>query len=220
MHPKKVLLIDDHKLMREGIKSIILRDTAFSVVAEAPDAEEGLRAALRSKPDVVVLDVSLPGRGGLDLLKELRVKVPTAQVLIVTMLSKPDVVREALGAGAQGYLTKNSSPEILLQALRSVGEGLYYVDSSIARDFLLAPGGGPEISGFRNMDYGLLSDRERQVLRLIAEGLPPRGIGAKLFISVKTVGNHRANILNKLGLKTNADLVKYAARIGLVDMDV
>jgi DNA-binding NarL/FixJ family response regulator len=115
------------------------------------------------------------------------------------MLSKPDVGREALAAGALGYVTKDSSPDVLQQALRAVSDGLFYIDSSIARDFLLSLGGDPKLGGIANIEYGPLSDRERQVLRPIAEGLLPLGISAKLFIGVRTVGTHRANILNKLG---------------------
>jgi DNA-binding NarL/FixJ family response regulator len=217
---KKVLLIDDHKLMREGLKAVIRRETGFTVVAEAGDAEEGLRAALRVKPDVVLLDISLPGPSGIHLLKELRSKLQTARILVVSMFSKPDVVREALEAGAMGYVTKDSSPETLLQGLRSVSEGQFYVDSSVSRHLLLSRGeGNPRLRRLRNCENGLLSLREREVLHLIAEGAPPRKIARKLFISVKTVENHRANVLAKLGLETNADLVKYAARIGLIDLD-
>ncbi len=217
---KSILLVDDHNLFREGLKMIIRRDSRFTVVAEAKDAEEGIRAALRVKPDIVLLDISLPGRGGIDAARELRAKLPGVRIIMVSMFSRPDLVTEAVEAGASGYVNKGSSPETLLHGIRVVADGQFYLDGAVSQELVAVVGDkGLKSDRVTNSEYGRLSTREQQVLRMIAEGIPPRGIAERLFISVKTVENHRSNILHKLGLKSTVDLVRYAARIGLIDVE-
>jgi DNA-binding NarL/FixJ family response regulator len=218
MQKKKVVLVDDHNLVRVALKAVIQRDPEFTVIAEARDADEGLHILLQSKPDVAIVDISLPGRSGLDLLREIRARLPRTRIFVVSIFSRPDVVSQALEAGALGYVTKNANPETILQALRSVSEGQYYVEGAVSREVLVAEKDGrPRLKKSAASDHGVLSRREREVLRLIADGKPPRQIGQILSISVKTVANHRTNLLAKLGLRTNADLVKYAVRVGLSD---
>ncbi len=217
---KSILLVDDHNLFREGLKMIIRRDSRFTVVAEAKDAEEGIRAALRVKPDIVLLDISLPGRGGIDAARELRAKLPGVRIIMVSMFSRPDLVTEAVEAGASGYVNKGSSPETLLHGIRVVADGQFYLDGAVSQELVAVVGDkGLKSDKVTNSEYGRLSTREQQVLRMIAEGNPPRGIAERLFISVKTVENHRSNILHKLGLTSTVDLVRYAARIGLIDVE-
>ncbi len=217
---KSILLVDDHNLFREGLKMIIRRDSRFTVVAEAKDAEEGIRAALRVKPDIVLLDISLSGRGGIDAARELRAKLPGVRIIMVSMFSRPDLVTEAVEAGASGYVNKGSSPETLLHGIRVVADGQFYLDGAVSQELVAVVGDkGLKSDRVTNSEYGRLSTREQQVLRMIAEGIPPRGIAERLFISVKTVENHRSNILHKLGLKSTVDLVRYAARIGLIDVE-
>ncbi|HUI72787.1 MAG TPA: response regulator transcription factor [Spirochaetia bacterium] len=220
MVQKSILLIDDHNLFREGLKTIIRRDSQFTVVAEAKNADEGVRAALRARPDIVLLDISLPGRSGIDVAREIRGKLPETLIIIVSMFSRPDLVMEAVEAGARGYVTKGSTPETLLQAIRSVAEGQFYLDGAASQELITAlENKGSKGRTVINNEYGQLSSREQEVLRMIAEGVPARDIAERLFISVKTVENHRTNILHKLGLKSTVDLVKYAARIGLIDVE-
>ncbi len=217
---KSILLIDDHNLFREGLKTIIRRDSQFTVVAEAKNADEGVRAALRARPDIVLLDISLPGRSGIDVAREIRGKLPETLIIIVSMFSRPDLVMEAVEAGARGYVTKGSTPETLLQGIRSVAEGQFYLDGAASQELITAlENKGSKGRTVINNEYGQLSSREQEVLRMIAEGVPARDIAERLFISVKTVENHRTNILHKLGLKSTVDLVKYAARIGLIDVE-
>ncbi len=217
---KSILLIDDHNLFREGLKTIIRRDSQFTVVAEAKNADEGVRAALRARPDIVLLDISLPGRSGIDVAREIRGKLPETLIIIVSMFSRPDLVMEAVEAGARGYVTKGSTPETLLQGIRSVAEGQFYLDGAASQELIAAlENKGSKGRTVINNEYGQLSSREQEVLRMIAEGVPARDIAERLFISVKTVENHRTNILHKLGLKSTVDLVKYAARIGLIDVE-
>jgi DNA-binding NarL/FixJ family response regulator len=218
--PKSILLVDDHNLFREGLKMIIRRDSGFTVVAEAKNAEEGLLAAFRVKPDIALLDISLPGRSGIDLAREIHAKMPGVRIIMVTTFSRPELVAEAVEAGASGYVNKGSSPETLLLGIRMVADGQFYVDGAVSQELVAALGDrGHPAHRETNSEYGQLSSREQEVLRMIAEGIPSRDIGERLFISVKTVENHRANILHKLGLKTTVDLVKYAARIGLIDVE-
>ncbi len=217
---KSILLIDDHNLFREGLKTIIRRDSQFTVVAEAKNADEGVRAALHVRPDIVLLDISLPGRSGIDVAREIRGKLPETLIIIVSMFSRPDLVMEAVEAGARGYVTKGSTPETLLQGIRSVAEGQFYLDGAASQELIAAlENKGSKGRTVINNEYGQLSSREQEVLRMIAEGVPARDIAERLFISVKTVENHRTNILHKLGLKSTVDLVKYAARIGLIDVE-
>jgi len=217
--PKTILLVDDHNLFREGLKMIIRRDSGFVVVAEAKDADEGLLAALRVKPDLALLDISLPGRGGIDLARELHVKLPALRIIMVSMFSRPELVTEAVEAGASGYVNKGSTPETLLHGIRAVADGQFYLDGAVSQELVTILGDKGAGRGETNSEYGRLSPREQEVLRMIAEGIPSRTIAERLFISAKTVENHRANILRKLGLKTTVDLVKYAARIGLIDVE-
>jgi DNA-binding NarL/FixJ family response regulator len=218
---KSILLVDDHSLFREGLKMIIRRDSRFTVVAEAKNAEEGIRTALRVKPDLVLLDISLPDRSGIDLAREIRSKLPDARIIMVSMFSRPDLVTEAVEAGAAGFVNKSSSPDALLHGIRTVADGQFYLDGTVSQELLVVLGEkGSTAHRVTNSEYGRLSSREQEVLRMIAEGIPARDIAKRLFISVKTVENHRSNILHKLELKTTVDLVRYAARIGLIDVEM
>jgi DNA-binding NarL/FixJ family response regulator len=218
--PKSILLVDDHNLFREGLEMIIRRDAAFSVVAEAKSAEDAIEIALRVKPAIALLDISLPGRGGIDLAREIHAKLPETRIVMVSMFSRPDLLRQAVEAGASGYVNKGSSPETLLHAVRVVADGQFYLDGAVSQELLAALGDRNSVAGkVTNSEYGQLSTREQEVLRMIAEGIASRDIAQRLFISIKTVENHRSNILHKLGLKTTVDLVRYAARIGLIDVE-
>jgi DNA-binding NarL/FixJ family response regulator len=217
---RSILLVDDHNLFREGLKMIIRRDSRFAVVGEAKNAEEGIRTALRVKPDIALLDISLPGRGGIDLAREIHAKLPEVRIIMVSMFSRPDLVTEAVEAGAAGYVNKGSSSEVLLHSIRVVADGQFYLDGSVSQELLAVLGDKNfKANKVTNAEYGQLSSREQEVLRMIAEGIPSHDIADRLFISVKTVENHRFNILHKLNLKTTVDLIRYAARIGLIDVE-
>ena len=218
---KSIIIIDDHPIFREGLKTIISRDARFKVVGEAGSGHEGLEMTKRLKPDLVVINISLPDKSGIQLTRDLRGLLSETKILIVSMHSKIDYIAEAFQAGATGYVVKESASERLLQALKSVAKGDYYLDSSVSHavveNLMKSPLKAAKIT---DADCATLTPREQEVMRLLAEGLSSKAVAEKLFISPKTVENHRANIMNKLGLHSTIELVRYAAKLGLIDVDL
>jgi len=215
------VIVDDHPLFREGLKAIIGRDDRFEVVGEAGSGKEGLMMARQRKPDLVLVDISLPDQSGIQLTRELRSLLPETRIMMVSMHSKIDYIVESMQAGAVGYMVKESAPDKLLQGLEAITQNEYYLDSSLShevvRKLIEFPRKEAKVS---DASYRTLTPREQEILRLLAEGLPPKEIADKLFISPKTVENHRTNIMNKLDLHSAHDLVRYAARLGLIDVDL
>jgi len=216
-----LLIIDDHPLFREGLKAIIGRDPRFEVIGEAGTAADGIRLAEALQPDLVLLDISLPDQHGIQVTRELRTLLPDTRILIVSMHAKIDYIAEAFQAGATGYVVKESAAERLLKGLEYVSRGDYFLDSSVSqqvvRKLMEFPAKDEKIS---DAGYGTLSPREQEVMRLLAEGLSNKKIAHRLFISPKTVENHRTHIMNKLGLHSTMDLVRYSAKLGLIDVDL
>ena len=221
LEKKSILIIDDHPLFREGLKAIIGRDAHFDVIGEAGNAREGLRMAKKFQPDLVLVDISLPDQNGIQLTREIRTLLPDTRILIVSMHSKIDYIAEAFQAGATGYVVKESAAERLLKGLEYVLRGDYFLDSSVSQQvvkkLMESPARDEKIS---DAAYGTLSPREQEVMRLLAEGLSRKKIAEKLFISPETVENHRTNIMNKLGLHSTMDLIRYSAKLGLIDVDL
>ena len=218
---KTILLVDDHTLFREGLKSIIGRDSRFEVAGEAGSAREALQMAGKCRPDVVLMDISLPDQSGIQLTREMRKLLPQTCVMIVTMHAKIDYIVEAFQAGAMGYVVKESAPQRLLQGLGSVLKGEYFMDSSVCERVVKRLTEFPvKNANISDKAYGTLSLREQEVMRLLAEGFSNREIAKKLYISPKTVENHRTNIMNKLDLHSTIELVRYAAKLGMIDVDL
>jgi len=220
-HRKSVLIIDDHPLFREGLKAIIGRDRRFEVVGEAGKGREGLRLAKKLRPDLALVDISLPDQNGIDLSREIRSLMPEVRIMIISMHSKIDYIAESFRAGATGYLVKESAAMGLIKGLEAVSRGEYFLDSSLSREvvekLIEFP---PKEKSINDISYNSLTPREQEVMRLLAEGLSRKEIAEKLFISPKTVENHRTNIMNKLDLHNSMDLVRFAARLGLIDVDL
>lgn len=199
----RVLLVDDHPIVRHGIRQI-LTDRLRAVVGEADSAGSAL-AEIRGGPwDVVVLDITMPGQSGFDLLKQVHLEQPALPILVLSMHPAAQFARRALGAGALGYLTKDSAPTELVEAIEQVQSG---------RPFLSAASRAVRTPAA----YEGLSDREYQVFRLIAAGRTASEIAADVGLSVKTVSTYRARLLGKLGMRTNAELMRYAIDQGLID---
>lgn len=215
----RILLIDDHALFRNGLRRIIQDEDGFAVVAEAGSAGEGLQQALAHEPDLVILDLSLPDIHGLDLLPQLRREVPRSRQLVVSMHRRPDHIVAAFEAGANGYVTKDSVPEILIVGIRTVLAGEPYLDPTVSKDVLSRLLRGKREETTVDPATNILTRREKEVIRLIAEGLPVKAIAERLCVSPKTVESHRTSIMRKFGLETTVDIVRCAARLRLIDLD-
>ena len=218
---KSILIIDDHPLFREGLKSIIAGDRNFAVEGEAGNARNGFALAKKIRPDVALVDISLPDESGMQLTQRIRSALPGTRVMIVSMHSKIDYIVEAFQAGATGYVVKESAASRLIQGLHAVIEGEYFLDSSISHEvverLMKSPVREARVS---DSDYGRLTPREQEIMRMLAEGQSKAQIADRLCISVKTVENHRSNIMKKLDLHSAMDLVRYAAKLGLIDIDL
>ncbi|WP_300668081.1 response regulator transcription factor [Desulfoluna sp.] len=218
---KNILIIDDHPLFREGLKTIVERDKRFKVVGEAGNGRQGLKMARQLKPDLSVVDISLPDINGVQVATEMRSYLPDTKIMIVSMHSKIDYIAEAFQAGATGYVAKDSASDRLIQGIESVLKGEYFLDSSVSHQVVEKLMKFPvKDAKITDADYGSLTPREQEVMRLLAEGSTPKEIADKLCISPKTVENHRANIMKKLGIHSTMELVRYAARLGLIDVEL
>ncbi len=216
-----ILLVDDHTLFREGLKAIIGRNPAYEVVAETGRGDAALRLAHEHRPRLALIDISLPDRSGIEVTQQLKRELPRTAVLIVTMHSKIDYIVSAFRAGATGFVTKDSAPERLLQAIDIVLQGETFLDSAVSQQVLARLAGVVAMSGTRpDAAYETLTPREQEIFALLAEGHPTRHIAERLFISPKTVENHRSRILQKLGLRSSLELIRYAARVGVIDLDL
>jgi DNA-binding NarL/FixJ family response regulator len=202
-----VLLVDDHALVRKGFRRILEDDRGIFVVGEASEGEEAVRLALELKPNVVVMDCALPGINGIDATRRIRAKMPDATVLMLSMHSEDTLVRQALEAGARGYILKNALELDLVSAVKRVAEGHLVLDPQLAKPAALK---GERDSG--------LTARELEILRHIVAGKSNKEIAAELRLSANTVGVHRANIMDTLGIHKTAELVVYAIRNGLVTL--
>jgi two-component system invasion response regulator UvrY len=200
-----VLVVDDHDIVREGIKQIVLETADVVVGGEARTAAEAIERLRNEQWDVVILDLNLPDRPGLDVLSQIRAMAPQLPVLILSMHQQASYAARVLKAGALGYVSKDSAREHLVAAIRKVARGERYLTPELAQNLAFGIIGGVPAN-----THELLSDREFQILCQIAAGKAPREIAAELNVSVKTVATHRARLLAKLGLKNNAQLVQYA----------
>jgi DNA-binding NarL/FixJ family response regulator len=203
----RVLIVDDHSLVRAGIALLIGGQEDMEPVGQAGTAAEAIKLAGELSPDIILLDVTMPGGGGLESLPALAAAAPAASVLMLSMHEDPNYVRAALGAGASGYVLKDAAYEELVDAIRKVAAGQAYVAPAL--------GAKLAVHAERESDDEL-SEREREVLSLLARGYTNQEIASRLFVSVRTVESHRAHILVKLRLSTRADLVSYALETGLL----
>ncbi|HXF70456.1 MAG TPA: response regulator transcription factor [Thermoflexus sp.] len=214
-HPRiRVLLADDHPAVRTGIRQFLERDPAIEVVAEAGSGEEALALIARHRPDVVILDLRMPGLSGLEVLRRLRAEHPEVRVLVLTAYDDDPYIFAALRAGARGYLLKTAGPEDLIRGVRMVYAGRSVLDPTVA-ERLMEELGRPEAEG----EPERLTERELEVLRLAARGLTNRAIGFQLGISERTVHSHMINIFAKLGVSTRTEAVLKAIRLGWISLE-
>ncbi len=208
----KVVVVDDHAVVREGLKRIISENPGMAVTGEAGDGNEAIRVIQSEPCDVVLLDITMPDKSGLDVLKQLHAESPRLPVLVLSMHSEDQYALRVLRAGAAGYLTKESAPAKLVQAIRKVVRGGKYVTSTLAEKLVVGLDSDPS-----KAPHQILSDREYQVLCLIASGKTVSQIAEELALSVKTISTYRVRMLEKLNMKNNAELTRYAIKDGLVD---
>jgi DNA-binding NarL/FixJ family response regulator len=208
----RVLIADDHAVFRRGLKETLAEAFSAVVFGEAKTAQEALDHVRRQNWDVVILDISMPGKSGLDILDELKHLRPKLPILLLSMHPEQQFARRALKAGAAGYLTKDGVPEELKEAIKKIVGGGRYVSATLAEKLAVDLREGSDLPL-----HELLSDREFQVLRMIASGKTVKEIAEELSLSVKTVSTYRARILEKTGMKTNAELIRYALQAQLVD---
>ena len=209
----KVLLADDHSIVRAGLRRVVEESGDMVVVAEAADGHEAIQQAHKTMPDVAVIDISMPGMDGLEVLSQLRSYYAKLPILILTMHEEEQYLVRAIGAGAMGYITKRSAPEQLVKAIRKVHAGGRYLTEEAAESLALRAATGAR--GESLLDT--LSNREIQVLRSLALGKTTREIGEGYNISVKTVDTYRCRLLQKLNLRNNAELTRFAIQNRLVE---
>ena len=217
---KRVVIVDDHPLMRAGMKAMIDRSTNYVVVGEAGDIDEAVRLAVEQQPELMTMDVSLPGKSGIDAVREIRSVNRDVKILMVSMHSKFEYVAEAFKAGANGYLVKEATGGKLIHALDTLMTGEFFLDGHTSHEVIDKLLRGNDADRFvQDERYSLLSPREQQVMRLVAEGVPSREIATRLVLSAKTIENHRANLMKKLDVHSKMDLIRYAAKLGLIDVN-
>jgi two-component system response regulator NreC len=210
----RLLIIDDHQLVRSGLRRLLEAEEDFTVEDEAGTAYDAVRLARLHKPDVILLDVVMPGGSGLDAIPEIREAAPDAKIVTLSMQDDPSYVRQAFASGANGYVLKEAADDDLLAAVREVAAGGNYVDPQLGARLAAA-----DATAAADAAADPLSDREHEVLRLLALGHTNQEIAQMLFISVRTAETHRARIMQKLRISTRAELVRYAIDHGVLAED-
>ena len=215
-HKIRVMIVDDHAILRAGLRMLVNAQADMEVVSEAPDGEKAVQEVRESRPDVTLLDLTMPRVGGMKALQEIARNCPETRVLVLTMHDDPAYLRSALAAGASGYLLKRAVDSELIAAIRAVHRGGVFVDSRLAsilvQDVLAkkATKTGP------TQPVNILSDRELQVLKLVARGYSSAQIAKQIAVGVKTVETYRSRLAEKLGLRTRSDVIRFAVQMGLL----
>jgi two-component system response regulator NreC len=219
MKKVKLLVADDHKIFRQGIKKLLEEEPDLQVVGEAADGREAVKKATELKPDVILMDIAMANLNGLEATKQIKKVLPSVKVIVVTMHKNEEYILQSFQAGASGFILKEGAVEELVSAIRSIHQDKSFLSPTISKTLIDAYLRKME-TGKTETPFDLLTDREREVLQLIAEGYTNREVAKSLFISVKTVEAHRAHIMQKLNIHDIAKLVKYAIQKGLVDLNV
>lgn len=209
----RILIVDDHRIVREGLKQILSEKSGFTIVGEAANGLEALKLIREQALDVVLMDMSMPGRSGIELIKQIKSEEPKLAILVLSMHKEEQYAVRALKAGALGYLTKESAPDQLIAAIWKIAGGGVFISLGVAERLALELGGNHAAAS-----HTLLSDREYQVFRMIVSGIPIGGIANELSLSVKTVSTHKTRILQKMKMTSSAELIHYAIRHQLLEL--
>jgi two-component system, NarL family, response regulator NreC len=213
----KILLADDHHIVRQGLRALLQSEPHFQLAGEAGDGLEAVRLAEKLKPDVLITDMMMPGLNGLEVTRQVTKSLPRTKVIILSMYTNDAYVFEALKNGASGYVLKDSQASDLIQAVREVIAGRRYLSPPLSERALELY--MRRVETVPDDPYELLTDREREVLQLVAEGCTSAEIAHRLFISPRTAEGHRANLMRKLGLQNHTDLVRFALKRGILPLD-
>ena len=206
----RILLADDHGLVREGLKQIFALSDQIAVAGEAVNGGQVLEFLRRETVDLVLLDLTMPGTSGTDLIGRIRALDEPPYIMVLSMHNEPQVARRAIQAGAAGYLTKDSDPETLLHAVRKVGSGGRFIDPALAEQMAFESSGGGQ-----RLPHELLTEREYQILCRLVRGMSVNDVASDLAISNKTVSTHKARLMEKMNIRSNAELIRYAVTYGL-----
>lgn len=209
----RILIADDHAIVRGGLKQLLSSETGLSVAGEAANGLEALKQIREQPFDVALMDMSMPGRSGIELIKQVKAEKPKLAVLVLSMHKEEQYAVRALRAGASGYLTKESAPDQLVAAIRKIAGGGVFISAGVAERLALELGGNHDAA-----PHTLLSSREYQIFRMIVSGTPIGGIANELSLSVKTVSTHKTRILQKMKMTSSAELIHYAIRHQLVEL--
>lgn len=213
--PIRILLADDHAIVRDGISAVVARCQDIEIVGQVVDGKQAVEAVAQLRPDVVLMDITMPVMNGLEATREIHKQFPATRVLVLTQHENKEYIMSLLQAGAVGYISKRARANELLEAIRTVHTTGAYLPPDIASRVVRAIAESAETETSASV---LLTEREVEIVRLIAEGLSSRQIAERLSISVKTVDTHRANIMEKLGVRNSAELIKYAIREGILSV--
>ncbi|HEX6974139.1 MAG TPA: response regulator transcription factor [Vicinamibacterales bacterium] len=214
MSRTRILIADDHAIVRDGVRALLGQADDMEVVGEAPGGQEAIDLSASLQPDLILMDIAMPGLGGLEATIEIRKRVPRARIIVLSQYGDPEYVRRFLKAGVSGYVLKKAAGADLVAAIRAVMRGGLVLDPEIARE-AVQEGGAPADADAPDA-YDTLTDREKQVLKLVAEGRSNKEVAELLGISVKTAMSHREHVMLKLGLHNRTELIRFALRSGVI----
>ncbi len=214
----RIVIIDDHSLFRSGLKSLFETESDIEVIGEADNGANGLALIRQTSPDIVLLDIGIPGISGLEVCRQITQQLATIKVIMLTMHQTPSHLRKAFSAGAQGFILKQGGIEELLLAIRAIYAGKKYICSDMAGTVMDKFAGNSESSQESEVSSDL-TDREAEIVRLVCQGWDNQQIGDALYISPATVKTHRARIMHKLDIHSNTDLLKYALKTGIIELE-
>lgn len=217
MAKTRILIADDHAIVRDGVRALLAMADDTEVVGEASGGQEAIDLSVSLEPDLILMDIAMPGLGGLEATLEIRRRVPRAKIIVLSQYGDPEYVRRFLKAGVSGYVLKNAAGADLVAAIRAVMRGGLVLDPEVARDALQDSSGAAAADG--PDAYETLTDREKQVLKLVAEGHSNKEVAEALDISVKTAMSHREHVMEKLQLHNRTELIRFALRAGVIRAD-
>ena len=217
MEKIKIIIADDHTIFRQGLRMLLAQEDDMEVVGEAADGIQALELAKKHNPDIILLDIAMPTMDGVQVAGTIKKSLPRIKIIVLTSYSDDQFLYEFLKLGVSGFVLKDSASQDLIYSIRKSHEGMVFFDPSVSKKVMEK---FTQVSGGKSdfVNYGKLSDREKEVLRLVAEGCATKEVAEKLYISPKTVENHRANIMKKLNIRDRTGLTKYALRLGLIDL--